>query len=235
MQCRCESLDTSSSSIWKQVPAIGFAAFLLWACPTLAGDYSSDDLISITIRGEPLSEVLGRLGETSDYTFQMTPDDLTTGPGPFLEIGPNTPEDAFNRLAAAYGVCAVVDSAKIVGTQTLVKILSCEHAEKYRKLLIAQGRLEFSTVRLGMVTIDGDAEGCSGNGFRGAEVTEFYDTDLSAYQAGVRVGDVIVSFGGMPISGSRRLSEVAARVQFNTAVTVVVVRNCQQHTLIFQF
>jgi membrane-associated protease RseP (regulator of RpoE activity) len=193
-----------------------------------------DELISVSIAGDALYVILKRLAADYGYTFAYPPGDFVKRPGPHVYIEPTPARRAFERLAAAYGLCAIVDDQAMVGHPRFVRILPCESVERYRQAMRPTPKVELPKVRLGVLIRDGQAEGVSGTGAGGAVVEDLADED-PAYAAGIRVGDVIVSYGGEPVSGGLALRKLVGASLPGDAVPVVVVRRSRQLTVTVQF
>jgi membrane-associated protease RseP (regulator of RpoE activity) len=200
-----------------------------------ANESSFNESISISIAGDPLHVILKRLYAEYGYTAAYSPGDLIQRPGPHMYIEPTPAPQAFERLAAAYGFCAIVEEQPIVDHAMFVAILPCDAVERYRHALRHSPKVEHPKVRLGIVTKDGNAAGASGTGARGAVVRKFFLEQAPAFAAGIRIGDVIVSYGGEPVSGAQALVKLVGASQPGDAVPIVVVRGARQLTFAVQF
>jgi membrane-associated protease RseP (regulator of RpoE activity) len=210
------------------------AALLIAPAASAETSPSLDDLISVTVSGESLGEVLNRIGAESDYTFALPAGVVTDRPGPYLYIEPSPASIVFAKLAEAYGLCAVVDSTAMVGHPKFVRFSSCENAERLRKRL-EEPRAELPQVWLGIVVERGDAGSTSGASDRGARVVDMTNDGSVAHAAGIRIGDLITAYNGTSIEDGEQLVELVRKTQPGDEVAVVVDRGGRQVSLIARF
>jgi hypothetical protein len=211
------------------------AAVLSMSGAHAANEYPADVLVSVTIAGERLGDIIHQLDTQlgDGYIFAYEAGELGFRRGPHLYIEPMPTRRAMDLIAAAYDACVRIRDPEITGDRTIVVFRTCEITEGARRVEeVLEGKRP--RVLLGVHIEDGQAAGLSGTGARGARVLEI-GKERPAAKAGIVAGDIIVSFGGEAVSGGRRLVELVQKTQPGDVVQVVVVRGAQPRALTVQF
>lgn len=213
--------------------AIGLAAVLAATSAVAGSPQPPDFKRSVTIKGESLPGILMRLAtDYGYYVFYFEPV-LYARRGLRLYLEPTPAPEMFDRIATAYGACALVRDTDSDLGHTPVQFVTCGAAERYRRNgeepeVVPVG------MTLGIYFKDGHAEEFSGTGVGGALVTQVVE-HLPAHKAGIRPGDLIVSYNGHPVSDENGLMGLRRRSQPGDVAHVVVVRGTQQHVMSVQF
>jgi hypothetical protein len=209
-----------------QVIAIGVTLILGAPAASAADEASSDTLMSVTIAGERLGEILKQLGEQSGYQI-MVDSKLARSRGPQMYVAPIPALRALRVVAAAYGVCADVVS------DTLVAFRACDEVRRLPGASSIDQPNEQPTVRLGIVIEKKGAE-YPPNGDTGVAVSGT-DRHGAGYKAGIREGDVILSYNRQPISGAEELRSLVGNTRPGTTIPVVVLRGSERISFNVQF
>lgn len=205
-----------------QVIAIGIALILGVSGANAADEASSDTPITVNISGETLGKILAQLGTQYGYTFAVSPE-LSKTRGPHMYVEPTPAPRAFELVAAAYGACAYVDG-------TIVFIRRCDAPNPLNGPAV-----DLPKITLGIVVEKGSTEDPMSIGARGAVVTAIDDEQGAGYRAGMKAGDVIISYDREPVSGGARLQALIRLTQPGDTVPIVVLRGSERINLNVQF
>ena len=209
------------------VMALGFASALATFAAHVADESSKEPLVTTTIQGESLGEVLGRLCTEYRYTCGYSPE-LGNRRGRYLYVAPKNAADAFQQIAAAYESCAVIDPEHTIDGGRLVHFLPCDVAERLHN----RDPSELPKVALGVVVQD--ASVLIDGEIRGAAVFGI-DNQGPGYKAGIREGDSILSYMGEPIADSAHLRSLVGSTRPGDGVLVEVLRGSEHLRFNVQF
>jgi len=219
----------------RQVVLATLSGLLSFSAASSASKSAPDELVSITIAGDALREVLARLKTDYGYAFAYPPFALDRR-GPHLYIEPTPATSAMQRMAEAYGLCSRV----LVGFRNFPKFVmlkECEEGEFGYVQEPFQGSADEGTepVWLGVKIRDAEAQATSGRGERGVFVGAFTEERTVAEAAGVQVGDVIVAYNGIPVTGGQHFAMLVSKSRPGDGVPIAIVRDDRQVMLIAQF
>ena len=206
-----------------QVMAISLGLILAASGANAADEPTSDSLIPVTISGEKLGDVLEQLSSLYGYNFIVHPEIRMDSRGPQSYVAPIPAAHALRMVAAAYGACANV-------RDTIVGIRPCDDGAHSRRA----STVDPPKVALGVVVEEKGAE-CPTNGVVRVTVTEFFDEQGAGHKAGIRLGDVILSYDGASISSGAQLKSLVGNTQPGESVPVVVLRGAERLSFNVQF
>jgi hypothetical protein len=201
------------------VIAINLVVILGASGANAADNVSSEQLITMNISGETLAEIFGRLGTQYGYTIGYSPE-IGGRRGPeMLYVARISASRAFEIVAAAYGVCAVV-----YDENNVVSVMKSDFADRLRDM-----------IAFGVVARKVKIEDPATSSTVGAEVIAIHDERTAAHKAGIREGDVILNYNGKPISGTNELNQFARCTQPGEKVAVEILRGSERISFNVQF
>ena len=171
--------------------------------------------IRVNISGEPLSELLDSLGKQLGYTIGIAPA-IAELRAPDMYLAPDSVEAAFEMIAAAYGVCALV-----VVENKVVHFMSCDVADRMRAGSVSvPPNPQPPRVEWFGLDVDDFADG----EIRGVLVKAINPERGASSATGIEAGDVILNIDGKAVTGVAGLVESARDTRTGEWAAILVLR-----------
>ena len=183
---------------------------------------SAEPLVSVSLSGDRLSDVVARLGK--QYGYKIAYDSGLSGDlrASQVYVASAPASQAFAIIAAAYGACARTMEHVVVFRACDLRIRPSVDPET--------GPMK---VQLGIVieevAIDGSEAGAAG-----VKVADVFN-DLPASKAGIRPGDLILAYNGEVVTESRQLRRLVGNTEPGSHVPVQVMRGSERLDLTARF